>query len=127
LVAGLPVGDGTLQVLRPDLGRLRHVHGSGPLRWHFGNPTDTRELTPETATHIGQMLLDENTASVNTSTASATASARATPTATPATPGVGFPRNRGGFLYAASGWMAAIFSYSTGGSNPAELWRRRVL
>jgi hypothetical protein len=40
---------------------------------------------------------------------------------------VGFPRNRGGFLYAASGWMAAIFSYSTGGSNPAELWRRRVL
>ena len=41
--------------------------------------------------------------------------------------GMGFPRNRGGFLYAASGWMAAIFSYSTGGSNPAELWRRRVL
>ena len=40
---------------------------------------------------------------------------------------MGFPRNRGGFLYAASGWMAAIFSYSTGGSNPAELWRRRVL
>jgi hypothetical protein len=40
---------------------------------------------------------------------------------------LGFPRNRGGFLYAASGWMAAIFSYSTGGSNPAELWRRRVL
>ena len=40
---------------------------------------------------------------------------------------VGFPRNRGGFLYAASGWMAAIFSYSTGGSNPAELWRRREL
>ena len=60
LVAGVPVGDGTLQVVRPDLGRLRHVHGSGPLRWHFGNPTDTRELTPETATHIGQMLLDEN-------------------------------------------------------------------
>src|SRR4029079_2579038 len=30
---------------------------------------------------------------------------------------VGFPPNRGGFLYAASGRMAAIFSYSTGGSN----------
>jgi len=34
---------------------------------------------------------------------------------------VGFPWKRGGFLYAASGWMAVIFSYSTGGSNPAEL------
>jgi hypothetical protein len=40
---------------------------------------------------------------------------------------LGFPRKRGGFLYAASGLMAAIFSYSTGGSNPAELWRRQVL
>ncbi|WP_369830499.1 hypothetical protein, partial [Mycobacterium sp. 1245111.1] len=25
---------------------------------------------------------------------------------------MGFPRNRGGILYAASDWMAAIFSYS---------------
>jgi hypothetical protein len=40
---------------------------------------------------------------------------------------VGFPPNRGGFLYAASGWMAAIFSYSTGGSKPAVLCRRRRL
>lgn len=40
---------------------------------------------------------------------------------------VGFPPNRGGFLYAAPGWMAAIFSYSTGGSKPAELCRRRRL
>ena len=40
---------------------------------------------------------------------------------------VGFPPNREGFLYAASGWMAAIFSYSTGGSKPAELCRRRRL
>jgi hypothetical protein len=40
---------------------------------------------------------------------------------------LGFPPNRGGFLYAASGWMAAIFSYSTGGSKPAELCRRRRL
>ena len=31
------------------------------------------------------------------------------------------------FLYAAPGWMAAIFSYSTGGSKPAELCRRRRL
>jgi len=37
---------------------------------------------------------------------------------------VGFPRNRGGILYAASDWMTAIFSYSIGGSNPAELCRR---
>ena len=41
--------------------------------------------------------------------------------------GLGFPPNRGGFLYAAPGWMAAIFSYSTGGSKPAELCRRRRL
>ena len=40
---------------------------------------------------------------------------------------LGFPPNRGGFLYAAPGWMAAIFSYSTGGSKPAELCRRRRL
>ena len=40
---------------------------------------------------------------------------------------VGFPPNRGGIVYAASGWMAAIFSYSIGGSNPAELCLRRVL
>lgn len=40
---------------------------------------------------------------------------------------LGFPPNRGGVVYAASGWMAAIFSYSIGGSNPAELCRRRVL
>jgi DNA-binding CsgD family transcriptional regulator len=45
----------------------------------------------------------------------------------PQTITVGFPPNRGGFLYAASGWMAAIFSYSTGGSKPAELCRRRRL
>jgi len=37
---------------------------------------------------------------------------------------LGFPRNRGGILYAASDWMTAIFSYSIGGSNPAELCRR---
>jgi hypothetical protein len=37
---------------------------------------------------------------------------------------LGFPSNRGGFLYAASDWMAAIFSYSTGASKPAELCRR---
>ena len=29
--------------------------------------------------------------------------------------------------YAAAGWSAAIFSYSVGGSNDAELCRRRVL
>ena len=45
----------------------------------------------------------------------------------PQTITVGFPPNRGGFLYAAPGWMAAIFSYSTGGSKPAELCRRRRL
>jgi hypothetical protein len=31
----------------------------------FGNPTDVAELTPENATSIGRMLLEENTASVN--------------------------------------------------------------
>jgi hypothetical protein len=44
---------------------LQHVPGSAPLRWRFGNPTDLAELTPATATHVGRMLLEENTASVN--------------------------------------------------------------
>ena len=44
---------------------LQRVGHSGPLRWHFENPTDIRELTPGNATHAGRMLLDENTASVN--------------------------------------------------------------
>jgi hypothetical protein len=44
---------------------LQRVGHSGPPRWHFDNPTDIRELTPGNATHVGRMLLDENTASVN--------------------------------------------------------------
>ena len=44
---------------------LQHVPGSAPLRWRFGNTTDLAELTPATATHVGRMLLEENTASVN--------------------------------------------------------------
>ena len=44
---------------------LQRVGHSGPLRWHFDNPTDIRELTPGNATQVGRMLLDENTASVN--------------------------------------------------------------
>jgi len=40
---------------------------------------------------------------------------------------MGFPSNRGGFIYAASGWMAAILSYSSGASNAAELCRRLTL
>ena len=34
-------------------------------RWRFANPTDLAELIPATATHVGRMLLEENTASVN--------------------------------------------------------------
>jgi pimeloyl-ACP methyl ester carboxylesterase len=44
---------------------LQRVGHSEPPRWHFDNPTDIRELTPGNATHVGRMLLDENTASVN--------------------------------------------------------------
>jgi hypothetical protein len=44
---------------------LQHVPGSAPLRWRFGNPTDLAELIPATATHVGRMLLEENTAPVN--------------------------------------------------------------
>lgn len=48
-----------------DLGGLQRAGHSGPLRWHFDNPTDIRELTAGNATQVGRMLLDENTASVN--------------------------------------------------------------
>jgi hypothetical protein len=37
-----------------------------------------------------------------------------------------FSPNRGGVVYAASGSMAAIFSYSISGSNPVELCPPRV-
>ena len=39
----------------------------------------------------------------------------------------GFPPKSWRIPYAASGRMAVIFSYSIGGSNPAELCRRRAL
>ena len=39
----------------------------------------------------------------------------------------GFPPKSWRLPYAASGRMAVIFSYSIGGSNPAELCRRRAL
>ncbi len=41
--------------------------------------------------------------------------------------GVGFPRNREGFPYAAAGWSAASLSYWIGDINAAELCRRRLL
>ena len=41
--------------------------------------------------------------------------------------GSGFPPKSWRIPYAASGRMAVIFSYSIGGSNPAELCRRRAL
>ena len=45
---------------------LRHLRGGAPLGWVFGNPTDVAELTPENATSVGRMLLEENTAGVPT-------------------------------------------------------------
>ena len=44
---------------------LQHVGHSGPLRWAFANPTEIQELHPANASHVGQMLLEENIASVN--------------------------------------------------------------
>ena len=44
---------------------LYHLRGNAPLRWGFGNPSDVAELTPDNATHVGRILLEENTASVN--------------------------------------------------------------
>ena len=36
-----------------------------PLRWYYDNPTRIGELTPATATEVGQMLLDANIGSVD--------------------------------------------------------------
>ena len=38
---------------------------SAPLRWYFGNPTHVGELTEDTASAVGQMLIDANIASVD--------------------------------------------------------------
>lgn len=48
-------------------------------------------------------------------------------TSSTAVVGLSLPSNRGGFSYAAAGWSTAIFSYSVGDINAAELCRRRVL
>jgi len=37
----------------------------GPLAWYYDNPTRKGELTPDTRDDVGQMLVDENAASVN--------------------------------------------------------------
>jgi hypothetical protein len=43
----------------------QHAGHHGPLRWYFGNPTHIGELHDDNLDQIGQMLLDENAASVN--------------------------------------------------------------
>ena len=44
---------------------LHRVVGAGPLAWYYGNPDWRGVLEDDTATEVGQMLLDENVASAN--------------------------------------------------------------
>ena len=51
---------------------VEHIHTllmtgleGAPLRWYFGNPTHCGELTADTASAVGQMLIDANIASVD--------------------------------------------------------------
>ena len=44
---------------------LQRQRPAGDLHWTYGNPSWRSTLTPERATLIGQMLLDENVASYN--------------------------------------------------------------
>lgn len=37
----------------------------GPLRWYYGNPTHAGQVSHDNVDQVGQMLLDENAASVN--------------------------------------------------------------
>ena len=66
--------------------RLQRVGHSGPLRWHFDNPTDIRELTPGNATQVGRMLLDEHRIGEPSPTPSATGFATPSVLGQPGTP-----------------------------------------
>ena len=105
----------------------REVADSISWRWFCRIPLGIRVPHPTTLMKITTRSGDQAVAGLNEALLAKATAAKLLRTDKVRADTMGFPRNRGGFLYAASGWMAAIFSYSTGGSNPAELWRRRVL
>jgi len=43
-----------------DLGGLRRVGHSGPLRWHFDNPTDIRELTAGNTASVNHLYTERH-------------------------------------------------------------------
>ena len=43
----------------------RPVGYLGPLRWYFDNPSRSNQLDGDNLDQVGQMLADENSASVN--------------------------------------------------------------